>query len=163
MMHQWFNQLKHREQIILCLGAASLGLYLLYTLVWQPLHEGALKLERQNGQLESAFERVDTMALEVEGLLKTGGNNGAKTNTKTGSLQQTLNSTAKRHGLTASRIQPNSKGEIQMRFEGIAAQALLAWLHELEQQRGILIQDASLNTTATANSLNAVVRFAQGS
>jgi len=157
-MHQWFNQLRHREQIIIGLGAVSLAIYLLYILLWQPLHDNALELERQNENLMSSLDRVDAMALEIEGLR----HSGRQTTVKKGSLQQILNSAAKRHGLTASRIQPNAKGEIQMRFEGIPAQALIAWLHELEQQRGILIQDASINTTATANRLNAVVRLAQG-
>ena len=155
-MQQWFSALKHREQIILVIGASLLFLWVVYQALWQPLHGERLRYEQQNQHARESLKGVVAMVQEIQSL----GNTDRPTATS-GNLQQILNTTTREHGLRASRIQPNSKGEVQMRFEGVASDSLLLWLHELELRRGVLIRDASFNKVS-ANKLNASVRFAKG-
>ena len=63
--------------------------------------------------------------------------------------------------LQVSRLQPNSRGEIQVRLEGAAFDDLLAWLHDMEQGEGLLVREVSITQAGTVGRVNATVRVAQ--
>ena len=56
---------------------------------------------------------------------------------------------------------PNSRGEIQVRFEAAEFDDLLQWLYEMESVEGLLVREASITQTGSSGRVNATVRLAQ--
>ena len=157
-MRSWFSQFNQREQLSLLLLAAALLAYLLYMLAWSPLVERREQLDAQNRGVAASLQRVDAMVSEVlhlrsgEGV----GNAGSRRN-----ITSLINQSTARMQLAVTRLQPNSRGEIQVRFEAAAFDDLLQWLHEMESMEGLLVRELSITQAGSAGRVNATVRLAQ--
>lgn len=77
-------------------------------------------------------------------------------------LNQLINSSTAEYALQPSRIQPNAKGEMQIRFEDARLADLLRWLHRIEVVDGLLIVDASIVQGERGGIVNANIRLGQG-
>jgi type II secretory pathway component PulM len=73
-----------------------------------------------------------------------------------------INNSTAEFALQPSRIQPNSKGEMQIRFEDARLSDLLRWLHQIEVVDGLLIVDASIMQGERGGVVNANIRLGQG-
>lgn len=155
-MKDWFLGLNQREQMsVLALGLV-LVLYMLYVLVWSPLATKRDSLVMQNTAISESLVRVDAMASELMQLRDSGAQVGAKRN-----LTQLINQSTARLKLPVSRLQPNSRGDIQVRLENAAFDDVLQWLHEMEFREGLLVREVSVTQTGTTGRVNATVRMAQ--
>jgi type II secretory pathway component PulM len=157
-VNAWFARFDQREQFSLMALALVLGLYLLYMLVWSPLSSKRDALAEQNSRVAASLERVDAMASEVLYLRASGG----AENRPRRNLTTLVNQSTGRAGLQVSRLQPNSRGEIQVRLENAAFDDLLVWLHDMEYGQGLLVREVSVTGSGAAGRINATVRIAQG-
>jgi type II secretory pathway component PulM len=157
-MKSWFSQFNQREQLSLLVLGFALALYLLYMLVWSPLASQRDQLEVQNRGVAASLQRVDAMVSEVLQLraAEGGSSAGARRN-----LTSLINQSTRRLQLAVTRLQPNSRGEIQVRFEAAAFDDLLQWLHEMESVEGLLVREASITQAGSSGRVNATVRLAQ--
>ncbi len=155
-MSAWFLKLEQREQLSLLALAAVLVLYTLYMFVWSPLHNMRDDLAQQNRGVAESLQRVDAMVSEVMQLRDSDRQVGTRRN-----LTSLINRSTSRLQLQVSRLQPNSRGEIQVRMEGAAFDDLLAWLHEMEQGEGLLVREVSITQAGSVGRVNATVRVAQ--
>lgn len=155
-MKAWFAQLNQREQMsVLALGLA-VALYLIYVLLWSPLASKRDSLEVQNHNVAGTLQRVDAMVSELLHLRDTGVQAGSRRN-----LTSLINQSTSRMQLQVSRLQPNSRGEIQVRMENAAFDDVLAWLHEMEYREGLLVREVSITQAGAVGRVNATVRIAQ--
>lgn len=155
-MSAWFLKLEQREQLSLLALAGVLVLYVLYMFVWSPLHNMRDDLAQQNRGVAESLQRVDAMVSEVMQLRDSDRQVGNRRN-----LTSLINRSTSRLQLQVSRLQPNSRGEIQVRMEGAAFDDLLAWLHEMEQGEGLLVREVSITQAGSVGRVNATVRVAQ--
>ena len=155
-MKAWFAQLEQREQLSLLVLAVALGLYLVYVLVWSPLDRQRDQLALQNQGVASSLQRVDAMVSEITQLRGSGGRGNQRRN-----LTSLINQSTARLELQVNRLQPNSRGEIQVRLEGAAFDDLLLWLHEMEYREALLVREVSITQSGTVGRVNATVRIAQ--
>ena len=146
-----------RDQASLLVLAAVLLVYLVYMLVWSPLSSLRDDMARRNVATAESLQRVDAMVSEIIELR----DSGAAANNQR-NLTSLVNRATTRLGLPVSRLQPNSRGEIQVRLEGAAFDNLLIWLHELEYREGLLVLEASISQAGSAGRVNATVRVGQG-
>ena len=58
------------------------------------------------------------------------------------------------------RLQPNSRGEVQIRFEGAAFDNLLQFLEQIEGVSGLAVLDASVSSAGRNGGVNATFRVA---
>ena len=157
-MKEWYAGLNQREQLSLLIMSGALVLYLLYMFLWSPLIEKRERLEVQNQGIAGSLQRVDAMASEVVRLREGGSQTGARRN-----LTSLINGSTGRHKLQVNRLQPNSRGEIQVRMESASFDDLLAWLHEMEYVEGLLVREVSITQAGAVGRVNATVRIAQAS
>ncbi|MDE0950378.1 MAG: type II secretion system protein M [Halioglobus sp.] len=155
-MKEWFSQLNQREQVSLIVLSSALLLYLVYMFVWSPLDDSREDLVVQNVAVAESLVRVDAMVSELLQLRSGDGQAGAKRN-----LMNVINASTGRLQLPVSRLQPNSRGEIQVRLEGASFDDALRWLHEMEYQEGLLLRELSVTQTGTVGRVNITVRIAQ--
>ena len=157
-MKAWFARFDQREQLSLLALAVAMGLYLVYMLLWNPLAGRRDDLHEQNTRVAESLQRVDAIVYELM-LLREGGcrDNGAE-----GNLSAVVSQSNAMAGLQVSRLQPNSRGEIQVRLENASFDALLGWLHDVEVGQGLLIREVSVTSASAPGRVNATVRVAQG-
>ena len=145
MLNRFYN-LSHREQLVTLVGGVLALLMLLYTVLWAPLSERRDNLEIQNRAVHEKLQRVDELAGRVLALRESV---GADTRQAPANLTQLVNQRSASHGLKVSRLQPNSRGELQIRFEEVGFNALLSWLHQLEYGDGLRTREVSITRAGT--------------
>ena len=155
-MKDWFAQLNQREQMSLFALGIALALYILYMLVWSPLDSMRDSLQVQNQAVAGSLQRVDAMVSEVLQLRDSGTGSSSRRN-----LTSLINQSTSRLQLQVSRLQPNSRGEIQVRLESAAFDDVLLWLHEMEYREGLLVREVSITQAGPIGRVNATVRIAQ--
>lgn len=155
-MRSWFLQLNQREQLSVLVLGLVIGLYLLYMLLWSPLDGARDRLAQQNEGVATSLQRVDAMVSEITRLRESGARPGARRN-----LTSLVNQSTSALGLPVSRLQPNSRGEIQVRLENAAFDDLLAWLYQMEYREGLLVREVSVTQAGSVGRVNATVRIAQ--
>jgi type II secretory pathway component PulM len=153
---EWFAGLNQREQLSLFVLGIALLLYLLYMLAWAPLAERREELALQNESVAQSLQRVDAMVSEIVRLREGGVASTAQRN-----LTSLVNQSTGRHGLQVSRLQPNSRGDIQVRLENAVFDDLLAWLDDVENREGLLVTEIAITRSGATGRVNATIRIAQ--
>lgn len=156
-MSAWWAGLSLRERVILAGGGALLLLVVLWLLVWEPVTErrAATIADIQHYSAELAW--MEQVAGQVKRRAKQTGT-GQKT-TAGGSVLTLLEVSASAAGLRKSieRIQPEGTGA-RLWLEETAADALLAWLGELEQRHGLQVTQLAVDAGASPGMVSARVK-----
>ncbi len=155
-MKEWFQQFTQREQLYILLCAGAVLLYLLLVGIWRPVAGMRDDMAVQNERVAQSLVRVQAMVSELQQLRSADGGQ-RKLN-----LNQVINASTSKHGISPTRIQPSSRGDTQVRFEDVKLENLLRWLHQLETVDELLIQELSLNQGERGGLVNASVRLGPG-
>ena len=155
-MRAWFLRFSLREQVYLLCMAAALGLYGLFTLVLGPLAAARESAQNRNQVTMQVLQRVDALTAELRERRRSAGD-GRPAGPN---LTAPLNASADRFALQIARLQPNSRGAVQLRFEGASLDALLRWIHHLETAQRLLIEELSISQTGSAGVVSATLRVA---
>lgn len=155
-MKDWFAQLNQREQLSVGILSVALLLYLLYMLVLSPLDNSRKQLIAQNIAVAESQGRIDVMVSQLLELRQGGTKAGVKRN-----LTSVINQSTSRLQLPVIRLQPNSRGEIQVRIENGSFDDVLKWLNEIEYTESLLVREVSVTPAAAAGRVNITVRIAE--
>jgi general secretion pathway protein M len=155
-MNKWFLDLTQREQISVLVLAVAVGLYLLFAVVWSPLVDSRDSMALRKMSTVESLQRVDAMVSELTQLRANGGSPSRR------NLTSLINQSTSDRQLQVSRLQPNSRGELQVRLENASFDDTLAWLYEMEFVHGLLVREVSVTRSGAAGRVNASVRLAQG-
>jgi len=153
MIRQWFESLSARDQIALMILGAAVGLWAFVFLIFIELDGRRERLVDGNQALAQKLHRVD-LKVEQLAVLREGGGDGQV------NLTRTLSQASETHGLTVKRLQPNSRGEVQLRFEGVAFDGLLQFLEQIEGSAGLVVKEASISSAGRSGGVNATLRIA---
>ncbi|MFN2328155.1 MAG: type II secretion system protein GspM [Chromatocurvus sp.] len=156
-MRQWFERFTGREQVSLLVLAAALAVFFAYHIIWSPVTAARNDMARRNLATVESLQRVSAMVSEIAQRRESGGSRP-----ESRSITALINQSSLEQGLTVTRLQPNSRGEVQVRFEAAAFDALMRWLYRLESEEGALVTELSLSESGTPGRVNATVRVAGG-
>ena len=156
-MKQWFTGLTQREQLILLIMGLAVALYLAFVIVIAPLSQARDRMVVQNRGVAESLQRVEVLVSQILHLRETG--NGSSTNRNLASL---VNRSTSSYQLQVNRLQPNSRGELQVRLENAVFDDLIAWLYQVEYKEGLRVLETSITQAGTVGRVNATVRLAQG-
>jgi len=155
MIKAAFLSLTRREQIYVLIMVAVLGLWLLYQLGLAPASSARQQLVENNRAAIALLARVDAKATELISLRE------LSKNQNSGSLVSAVSRSSELAGLPVRRLQPNSRGEVQVRYEGVNYDDLARWLHQIELVEGLLVVEASITQAGRSGGVNASVRVAR--
>jgi len=150
-----FLSLTRREQIYVLIMVAVVGLWLLYQLGLAPASSARQQLVENNRAAIALLARVDAKATELISLRE------LSKNQNSGSLVSAVSRSSELAGLPVRRLQPNSRGEVQVRYEGVNYDDLARWLHQIELVEGLLVVEASITQAGRSGGVNASVRVAR--
>ena len=156
-MQRWltlFNELKPRAQLLLLGGACVLVIYLFYLLVWQPVSNAKDRVILSNRVAIEDLQDIRALAAEYRQLERSGGQRVSGQN-----LSQIVDSSAARYQLSMSRFQPSSSGDVQIRFDNVSFNAIIAWLYDLESNNAVGVKDLSINPGNASGLVNVSVRL----
>lgn len=156
-MKQWFTGLTQREQLSLLIMGLAVALYLAFVIVIAPLSQARDRMVVQNRGVAESLQRVEVLVSQILHLRETG--NGSSTNLNLTSL---VNRSTSSYQLQVNRLQPNSRGELQVRLENAVFDDLIAWLYQVEYKEGLRVLETSITQAGTVGRVNATVRLAQG-
>ena len=156
-MKDWFSRYNQREQLSLLLLAVAVACYLLFFVVWSPITSMREEMVARNESASEVLQRVDAMVSEVIRLRSSGEGTTRKRN-----LTSLINQSTSRLDLPVSRLQPNSRGEIQVRLENAAFEDIIRWLYDMEYNEGLMVREVSITQSGVVGRVNASVRIAQG-
>jgi type II secretory pathway component PulM len=156
-MRQWFEQFTPREQLYLLAAAAAVTLYILLMMVWRPVAELRDDMAQRNEDTTVLLGRVRAMAGELQQL------QSSSTAPRDRNMAQLINSSTSELGVRPSRIQPNSRGETQIRFEDVEFTRLMRWLHRMESVEGIPVREVAINQGERGGVVKATVRLGASS
>jgi len=151
MIRQWFQSLVVRDQIALMILAAVVGSWVFVQVIFVELDGRRQRLTAGNEALASTLSRIDLKVEQLAALRADGG--GVQVN-----LTRTLSQLSETLGLPVKRLQPNSRGEVQIRFEGIAFDGLLQFLEQIEGSSGLVVIDGSISSAGNSGGINATLR-----
>lgn len=139
-MMQWWASLQPRERFVLGAGGTIALFIVLWEFAWQPLTSGRAELRTA---IESKQQLLGNIS-RVSGLADT---QDAPAN-DTQSLFVLIDRTAQASGLgeAMTRARPNGSNEINVTFSNASFDSLIAWLISLNQNNGIFVDGASINT-----------------
>jgi len=134
----WWQGLNLREQRIVMAVAITFSIFLLYTLIWQPLNDSLDNSQKRLASRQALLTWVTDNTARYESAKSTGG-----TQKSNGSLSSIVNRTANQQQLTITRMQP--QGEIiQVWLDNVPFDQLLIWLESLANKEGLQVQAIDL-------------------
>ena len=151
MMRKWFESLVARDQMALMILAAIVGLWVFVQVIFVELDGRRERLRAGNEALVVKLSRIDLKVEQLAALRADGG--GVQVN-----LTRTLSQVSETLGLPVKRLQPNSRGEVQIRFEGVAFDRLLQFLEQIEGSSGLVVIDGSISSAGNNGGVNASLR-----
>jgi type II secretory pathway component PulM len=151
-MREWFNAQTPRDQIALIALAAAVVIYSVVAFALVPASEAHSQMVANNKAATAQLARVEAKVSQLVDL-RANGESGQNQN-----LSSTLSAAAQNAGLIVKRLQPNSRGEVQVRFESVEFDALLQWLQTIEGNEGLRIIDASVSDAGRSGGVNATLR-----
>ena len=151
-MREWFNSQSPRDQMAILLLTGFLLVFSVFQFALMPMSENRAQMALNNGAASAQLSRVEAKVSRLLSL-RDAGSAGQNDN-----LSSTLSAAAQNAGLTVKRLQPNSRGEVQVRFEGADFDALLQWLQTVEGNEGLRIIDASVSDAGRSGGVNATLR-----
>lgn len=151
-MRDWFNAQNQRDQLALMALAAAVVLYSLVSFVLMPASAARSQMAANNTAALAQLARVEAKVSQLVDL-RASSESGQNQN-----LSSTLSAAAQNAGLIVKRLQPNSRGEVQVRFESVEFDALLQWLQTIEGNEGLRIVDASVSDAGRSGGVNATLR-----
>lgn len=134
----WWHGLVLREQRLVLAMSSAVAIFLLYSLVWQPLNDNLVTTEKSLASRQALLTWVDENTARYQSVQST-----SSTKPSTGSLSSIVNRTATEQQLTITRMQP--QGELlQVWLDSVPFTQLLFWLEQLADKEGLQVQAIDL-------------------
>ena len=154
-MKDMFLNLTRREQIYVLVMVAAVGLWLLFTFALAPASAAREAMKASNESAINLLARVDAKAIDLIRIRQEGSTQN------NGSLVSAVSRSSELAGLPVRRLQPNSRGEVQVRYEAVDYDDLARWLYQVEMVEGLVVVEASITQAGRSGGVNASVRVAR--
>jgi general secretion pathway protein M len=146
-----WSALGERDRSALLALGAFLGAALFYLMVWSPVQAGLAQARAHLSEVQGQLARVREQAAQVEKA------RSLPRIAAPADLAAAVEQSAERHGLRdrLKRIDADGARGVRVQLEGAPYSALVAWLLELQQQRGLRAESAALERQANPGTVSA--------
>lgn len=152
---QWFLDQSPRDQVMLAVGGIAIGLYILLFIVLFPMQGDLDKKQKRNRAAMGEQQEVYDLAGQLKGVRESG---GSQTGNNFNAL---LNQSLREFGLAMETFQPSGDAA-RIRLAPSEFNKVLAWLNELEVNKGIVVRDLSITADQNPGTVLVHLQLAQG-
>ena len=132
-MKEWYAGLAQRERVLVTGAAILLVLLLLYAMIWQPLSDAYLRMQKGVQVQQDTLTWMQQASQQIKGLKGQAGrgNRGFQ-----GSLLAVVDRSAQAAGLgqAMKRVEPEGRDGVRVWLEGASFDSLISWLGTLASQ-----------------------------
>ena len=149
---RWYAGRERNEQRIVLALTLLVVVSLGWLLAWKPVsdwHDQAV-LQQANAVRTLDFVKANEAAAKAA---------AQKPGASRGALVPLVTSTASRHGVTLSRVQPEDSGLLNVVIQGQPFDGVVQWLADLERRGSVQVQQASIKSEDRTGYVNAQIRF----
>lgn len=149
-MGQWWQQRNRREQRLLSIAAAVLGLSLLVGVLYLPMLRARDQARDQVQQAELDLLAGRRYAAQISGTPSPQAGSPALLTGPDRSLMARVDEGLRDAGLSSvlSRIEPDGDGRVRLWLDGAPFDGVIAWLEGLTDRVGVKVIDASVDRSA---------------
>jgi len=138
---QKWQQLNAREKSLILIMSVIIGIFIFYTLIWQPVNSRIIKAEKKRIRQQQLLHWVQEKTQQYQQTKHLGKRNS-------GSLTGIINRTARQHKINITRMQPQGD-DLQVWLDEAPFEQLLHWLEQLTISEGIKIKAIDISKTDT--------------
>jgi general secretion pathway protein M len=155
-LREAWQALAAHERQLASAAVVALGLVLAYVLLWAPLQTD---LARLRSSVPEERAQLAWMRAQAEQLRALGPRTAARSGT--GDAVSAIEQSATARGIRAqiSHIEADGAKSAQIVLEAVSFNTLIAWLVELQDNHGLLVDNATLDAHATPGTVNARIRL----
>ena len=154
-MKAWLDSLDARERMMLAAGTALLAVFLIYILVWSPVHSGYNALKNTVEEQRSTAVWMRESAQTLASLKRSSGNRARGLGGR--SLLSVADSTARAGGLgeALKRVEPEGSDSVRVWLDGASFDVLVKWLGTLSTLHGVNAQTVTMERSESKGRVNA--------
>lgn len=134
----WWQGLNLREQRLVIAMGSAFSVFLLYSLLWQPLNDNLADTTKRLESRQALLTWVSDNTARYQNVQKAG-----SVKKSTGSLSSIVNRTANQQQLNITRMQPQGE-TLQVWIDSAPFTQLLFWLEHLANNEGLQVQAIDL-------------------
>ncbi|MCY4531466.1 MAG: type II secretion system protein M [Gammaproteobacteria bacterium] len=144
-----FNALERSEKALAAIIAGMVAILFLYFAIWMPVNSyyqaSLLDRDRQASLIRYMRASEDKVRASISG--RPAGQ----------SLITEVSSTAEQAGIKPNRFQPEGSDAVSVWFDNVSFDDLIAWIVQLDDQRGIRVRQITIDRQDTPGIVNARV------
>ena len=150
-----YHMLESREKKILNSGILVVSIFIIYTLIFKPMKDSIVRLEKSNANNQQLLEWMTKSVASIKG-----SSSGTNTSKRKGrSLNVIINTTASRARISISRSQPRDNNQYQIWLDKAMFKDLLLWLNILNKDYGIFVSSINLGVTEVKGQVRVNLTF----
>lgn len=157
-LRERYAALQPREQQILLAGGVIVLLALAYLAVWEPAVQARASAAQALTDARDQAVRIQRLAAAapVRHAAPTGSGQ---------SLLARVDQAAKRSalGVSPSRLQPDGDKRVRVWFDGVPFDAMVQWLHDLQQHDHVTVENADFSRKDTPGKVDVQLTLVRGS
>lgn len=155
-INAWLASLAERERRLVVSGGIAALVLLFLVLVVMPLYSAANRAEQRVERKRSDLAWMQSVAGELHA--------AGPAQSASQSLVLIVDQTARTAGLAAALrdTQPSGTGGIRVRLESAPFDVMVAWLADLSQHQGLVIESATVDRTSATGIVNASLIMRKG-
>lgn len=137
-MKTWWQQLNIREQRLVIVMSALISVFILYSVIWQPMNESIAKSKAKIDRQQALLTWVQENTQRYQQAKRNGGGSSGE------SLSSIVNRTSRIEKITITRMQPQGD-DLQVWIDEISFNQLLSWLERLSVRDGLQVKSIDLS------------------
>lgn len=149
---EWWNNASARDQISVVICAVCVTLYIMFMGVLSPMYDKRDAQVRAHQTSIATLAKVKELAVQIKGTGSKGNNGG-------GSIVDLVDSSLRSHGLRLSNMQPSGRSDVRVRLDEVAFNSMIAWLREMEIEKGLQIKDLNVSESSTTGMVSVTLRL----
>lgn len=150
-LKQWWAEASARDQIALAVLGLALALYILFMAIMKPVANMASEQKQRVASQQAAYERVKSLAAQWIHSQKSDRGNQAR------EIERIIEGSISQHSLRVAGFDPSGRSGIRVRFDQIAYDKFLAWVHDLEMSQGVRFKDVTVAASSEEGLVSASV------
>lgn len=167
-MHPKLEKLKYdylalqaRERWLIAAGAVLVLLTAIYVLAWAPLAKSVADRSARVEKKQADLAWMQSVAGQV---MAAGEIAGPAAVSNDESIVVVIANTATQAGVgnALTGQTPNGANSVRVRLEGADFDALVLWMGQLQQQYGVIVENASIDRAGKPGQVNASLMFTRG-
>lgn len=154
-MKEFYENLSEQEKRLVLIGGIGLGIILLYLLIWAPMSNNVVKLDKRIKKEQADLVWMKQAEQEVRVLKARSGGGASSASLKGQSLLGLIDRTAKMNRIPpAKRIEPDGKNGVRVRLENVSFDKLIVWLGRLQREYQVEIKSIVVDGENTPGLVN---------